>query len=360
MASTPSENNLEPFGPHVACDNSECQAMQRRYKMIYEKYMEQLQRVHALEHENELLGFDVRHKIAFLDLNKRQLGQMVEEQTLVADALQHRAPVDGGSHSVCDGCAYHRAALVTLRALNARNYPNVKANQEEGLRILEACRDELRAEKLTNARLRIRIGVNADPFWKNREVLQLRAEADRHRALCFEASREVERLKEELEGCRRGLSNAGDLIQVLESELMRVSVSGAKRKADELTMDEGLKSRLEAVFSITSDDVPPELEENALYDAFRATVCKDELEDCFDSMYAACHAGERLPPRERRLLAQGGARVCKGPFGACLRALGGRSRKRGTLTVWTNVGIKGAAAASYTPSVSPRGLVAST
>ena len=145
MTSTPSENNLQQLGTHATCNNIECQYMQVKYMAVYEKYVEQLQRVQALTHENELLAFDTRHKIAFLDLNKRQLGQMVEEQTLVADALQHRAPVDGGSHSVCDGCAYHRAALVTLRALNARNYPNVKANQEEGLRILEACRDELRA-----------------------------------------------------------------------------------------------------------------------------------------------------------------------------------------------------------------------
>jgi hypothetical protein len=358
MTSTPSENNLQQLGTHATCNNIECQYMQVKYMAVYEKYVEQLQRVQALTHENELLAFDTRHKIAFLDLNKRQLGQMVEHQTLLVDSLRHRAPVDGGS--VCDGCAPHRAALETLRALNASNYPNVKANQEEGVRILEACREELRAEKLTNARLRVRIGVNADSFWKDREVLQLREEVDRHRALCCEANKEVDRLKREVEGCRRGLRNAEHLIEMLESQVVSISVSGAKRKADELTMDEGLRSRLDAVFSITSDDVPPELEENALYDAFRATVCKDELDDCFDSMYAACHAGEKLPPRERRLLAQGGARVCKGPFGACLRALGGRSRKRGTLTVWTNVGIKGTTAASYTPSVSPHGLVAST
>ena len=343
MTSTPLEENLEPFGSHVACANSECQAMYQQYKVIYEKYFEQLQRLHAQMHENQLLAFDVKHKIAFLELNKNQLGQMVEQQTRIADILQHKvrvSDIDGGSHSVCDGCMHHRAALITQRLLNANNYPNIKANQDECQRVLEASREELRAEKLINAKLRIRIGVNADPFWKDREVLQLRGEVAHYKALCTETNEQAERLKGEMEVHRQRLVNSEHMIEILESELAR---AGAKRKAiDEdrpVAMDEGLARRFHSVFSIP-DSSGGEIEEYVLYDAFRATIREDELDDCFEAMYGACHSGERLSSRDRRHLSQGGTRVCKSPFGACLKALGGTSKKRGTLTVWTNVALK--------------------
>ena len=275
MTSTPLEENLETFGPQIACENSECQAMYCRYKAIYEKYFEQLQRLHAVVHENQLLAFDVKHRVAFLELNKKQLGQMVEQQTLIADVLQHKiSNVDGGSHSVCDGCAHHRAALITQRLLNANNYPNVKANQEEGQRILDASREELHAEKLINAKLRIRIGVNTDPFWKDREVLQLRGEVSHYKALCHETSEHVERLKGEMEVHRHRLIISEQKMEMLESELIKART---KRKADEIAMDEGLRCRFQSVFSIT-DASSDEMEENVLYDAFRAAVGDDE--DC--------------------------------------------------------------------------------
>ena len=111
------EDNLEQIYPQPTCKHEECQVLYGKYKAIYEKYYKNLERVHTLTHENQLLSCDVKHKVALLELDKEQLGLMIEQEKQVSDILLHKTPVSvhsvhGGEHPVCDNCMHHREALI--------------------------------------------------------------------------------------------------------------------------------------------------------------------------------------------------------------------------------------------------------
>jgi hypothetical protein len=369
------EDKLEPICSQPVCENEECQAMYCRYKTVYEKYCKNLQRVHTLTGENQLLSFEINHKVALLELDKQQLGRMLEQEKTVSDILQHSTDVSvdtisGGLHPVCAGCAHHRAALIQNRTLNSNNYPNVRRIHEENQRIIELYKKELQAERLINGRLRMQMGKNIDPFWKDQEVLQLRGEISSYKEMYEESNRNNDCLKEESDRCKQLLlisrRNVDELIKssmVSKEESMAVDEEnqrvGTKRKpAEDLSesavsakedgrgkvpltaiMDIVLEYRLGLVFSIDSEQ-GCEHEENFLYDTFRQSIDPDDLEECFESMYKACHPVDVFSPRDRKLLKEGVVRICKGSFSACLKALGGESKKRGSQTIWTNVNIK--------------------
>jgi hypothetical protein len=381
MIDSQEEDNLEKFGPQPTCENEECQAMYCRYKAIYTKYYENLQRVHTLTHENQLISSEIKHKVALLELDKQQLGYMLEQEKQVSDILQHKTDVsvnniNGGLHPVCTGCMYHRAALIQHRTLNSDNYPNVRRIHEENQRILESCKEELLVEKLINAKFRIRMGKNVDPFWKDQEVLQLRGELSQYKEMFEESKSNADSLKEELHKCKELLLILKQNRDMLENELVKSKMasknesetaddenqhrmSGKKRKLSgdfdesaDLALENGkgkkplmavmntvLEHRFGLVFFIDSEH-GCEHEENFLYDIFRQSIDSDDLERCFESVYKACHPEESFSLRDRKLLKEGLVRVCKGPFGACLKALGGESKKRGTQIIWTNVKIR--------------------
>jgi hypothetical protein len=375
------EDNLEPICPQPTCKHEECQVLYGKYKVIYEKYYKNLERVHTLTHENQLLSCDVKHKVALLELDKEQLGLMIEQEKQVSDILQHKAPVSvqsvhGGEHPVCDGCVHHRQALIQHRSNNAKNYTNVKAIQDKNQSIVDSYKKELDAALLINGRLRVKMGQNIDPFWKDKETLQLRGELSQCKEMYEASKRNANSLKAELEKCKAQVLILKKDRDVLENELSesrmvtkdkaleagsedRGRMSGTKRKlmeeADEseaqaieegkskkpltATMNAALEYRLGLVFFIDPGHAC-ENEENLLYDTFRESVDSEDLERCFESIYKACHPEDQFSSRDRRLLKEGGVRVCKGPFGACLKAFGGESKKRGTQTIWTNITIK--------------------
>jgi len=379
MTDQDEEGSLEQFGPGCMCENEECQSMYARYKAIYEQHVGHLEQIHKLTQDNQLLSSEIKHRVAFLELNKQQLGQMLEHEKMICDILQHKTNVStkntsGGLHPVCEGCMYHRSALVLQRSLNSNNYPNVRAVQEEGLRVLKSAQDELMAEKLINGKLRVKIQMRNDPFWKDREVTQLGEEVSRYKSMYEESSKHADALKGELDKCKQQLLISNEKIDMLETELIKAktdleelatanqskqkSSNGMKRKHEDsddrsasnkedgkakkaltATMDAVLRYRLGLVFSVVSEGAC-EYEENFLYDTFRQSIDQEDLVECFESMYKACHPGESLSLRDKKLLKEGVVRVCKGPFSACLNALGGESRKRCTQTIWTNLAIK--------------------
>jgi hypothetical protein len=375
------EDNLEPICPRPTCKHEECQGMYGKYKAIYEKYYKNLERVHTLTHENQLLSYDVKHKVALLELDKEQLGLMIEQEKQVSDILLHETPVSvhsvhGGEHPVCEGCMHHRQALIQYRTNNAKNYTNVKAIQDKNQSNVDSYKKELDAALVINGRLRMRIAQNSDPFWTDKEILQLRSELSQCKERYEESRRNADSLKAALEKCKEQVLILKKDRDVLENELSESRMvtkdkaleagsedrgrrSGTKRKlmedADESEAQEGeegkskkpltaamnaaLEYRLGLVFFIDPGHAC-ENEENLLYDTFRDSVASDDLERCFESIYKACHPEDQFSSRDRRLLKEGKVRVCKGPFGACLKAFGGESKKRWTQTIWTNITIK--------------------
>jgi hypothetical protein len=375
------EDNLEQLYPQPTCGSEECQVLYIKYKVTYDKYYRNLQRVHMLTHENQLLSSEIKHKVALLELEKEQLGLMLEQEKKVSDILQHNIDVsvdniNGGLYPVCAGCVNHRAALIQHRTNNSENYNNVRRIHEENTRIMESCKKEVQTERLINGKLRMQMGKSIDPFWKDQEVLQLRRGLSQYKEMYEESKCKADSLKAELGKCKERLLISKLNCNMLENELIKSRMAskdesvaadsedqgqmvGTKRKLAEESdeseaqarengkgkkplmamMNTILEHRFGLVFCIDSEH-GCEHEENFLYDIFRQSIDSDDLERCFESVYKACHPEESFSLRDRKLLKEGLVRVCKGPFGACLKALGGESKKRGTQIIWTNVKIR--------------------
>jgi hypothetical protein len=208
------------------------------------------------------------------------------------------------------------------------------------------------------------------------EVLQLKEEeVSNYKEMYEESKSKADSLKKELDTCKEHLlilrkekdlqvnklvksRMASDKEPMATDGKDQVKKTGTKRKLAEdsngsaafakedgkgkkpltAVMNTVLKYKLGLVFSIDLEH-GCEHEENFLYDIFRQSIDSDDLERCFESMYKACHPEESFSLRDRKLLKEGLVRVCKGPFSACLKALGGVYKKRGTQTIWTNVAI---------------------
>ena len=85
--------NLEQFWVHQVCDREEHQAVYFKYTNLYGRYSDQYQVMNVLIHQNDLLSFNTKHKISYLELNNKHIWQMLEQQTLIADILQHKSDI---------------------------------------------------------------------------------------------------------------------------------------------------------------------------------------------------------------------------------------------------------------------------
>jgi hypothetical protein len=107
------------------------------------------------------------------------------------------------------------------------------------------------------------------------------------------------------------------------------------------TLNEDLTRKLDCLF-IRTHNLDLEMDENKLYDAFLLDQPEAERLPILHSMYAACHGGATIPEKEAKnydpnASESGSGRIAKKSFAACLRAMGGIFKRKGTKIVWRNI-----------------------
>lgn len=375
---TETGSDLEPFGITVLCDKPDCVAMYAKYSSVYDKYLKQHQDYKTLKDQNTLLSFDFRHKLSLLETQQKHLKHIIDKEKAATDAMQNMATSEGMTAwgaSTCSGCVHHRNALIAYRTYTSKNCDSIMDLQTEEKRILDSAREDLKVALMANAKLKVQSMKCNDPFWKDREVQSLKEEVSKYKSLAEKADQTIVQLKREKEEGAVRLAICKQRAESLETELIRMRMNDRpdfghvshaesprpKRKLEEcevklekpseedcaeskktpianLAFSDPLTQKLLSVFSVAEDgEGNPTTEETALYDVFVASVPPDEREAYFEAMYTACHPGERFSQRDRKLLKEGVVRVCKTSFAACLAAIGGECKKRGTQNVWTNI-----------------------
>jgi hypothetical protein len=89
------------------------------------------------------------------------------------------------------------------------------------------------------------------------------------------------------------------------------------------------------------------IDENTLYDSFLLDQPENERLEALSQVYAACHDGQDMQERDKKrfkldLLGDpnDSSRVNKRSFAACLKAMGGVSRRKYNKIVWVNVHLR--------------------
>ena len=123
-----------------------------------------------------------------------------------------------------------------------------------------------------------------------------------------------------------------------------ISVAAAPKSRElqaKLTND--LDTRFRILFDVNSF-CSAGLDENTLYDNFFLDQPEKERLDVLEELFAVCHDGNRMPERDRKkykydLLGEPSesSRIGKRSFAACLKALGGVSKRKNNTIFWTNV-----------------------
>ena len=139
----------------------------------------------------------------------------------------------------------------------------------------------------------------------------------------------------------------GDCEMLREAALERpVEVVGSAQRRIDLVpmMDTGLMMLFETLF-VRTGALEKGIEETKLYDDFVMDQPPSQRLDILKSMYSACHNGRPMPEQESRRFhdnaeTSGSGRVAKQSFAACLQAIGGISKKKGTRSVWLNIRVR--------------------
>ena len=139
----------------------------------------------------------------------------------------------------------------------------------------------------------------------------------------------------------------GDCEMLREAALERpVEVVGSAQRRIDLVpmMDTDLKMLFETLF-VRTGALEKGIEETKLYDDFIMDQPPSKRLDILKSMYSACHDGRPMPEQESRRFhdnaeTSGSGRVAKQSFAACLKAIGGISKKKGTRSVWLNIRVR--------------------
>ena len=119
----------------------------------------------------------------------------------------------------------------------------------------------------------------------------------------------------------------------------RVPTAVVQEKKDKKQFKEiQLIERFNSAFIITEYACCP-IHERILYDTMLALIPKSEQEAFIESMYAACHPGEKLSSRDRKNF-KAGKRVGKTSFNWYLKAIGGVCKTTAMGNVWVNVEIR--------------------
>ena len=89
------------------------------------------------------------------------------------------------------------------------------------------------------------------------------------------------------------------------------------------------------------------IDENTLYDSFLMDQPENERLEVLSQVYAACHNGQDMQERDKKkfksdLLGdqKDSSRVNKRSFAACLKTMGGISRRRNNKIVWVNIHLR--------------------
>ena len=141
-----------------------------------------------------------------------------------------------------------------------------------------------------------------------------------------------------LEGKCEELLEAANYKPVQEVEVVEVPKASKELKAN---LDQELRRRLDCLF-IRTFNLDLEIEENKLYDAFLLDQPEHERLAMLHRMYKACHGGEPIPDKEAKNYdpnapETGSGRIAKKSFAACLRAMGGVFKRKGTKILWRNI-----------------------
>ena len=141
-----------------------------------------------------------------------------------------------------------------------------------------------------------------------------------------------------LEGKCEELLEAANYKPVQEVEVVEVPKASKELKAN---LDQELRRRLDCLF-IRTFNLDLEIEENKLYDAFLLDQPEHERLGMLHRMYKACHGGEPIPDKEAKNYdpnapETGSGRIAKKSFAACLRAMGGVFKRKGTKILWRNI-----------------------
>ena len=125
-------------------------------------------------------------------------------------------------------------------------------------------------------------------------------------------------------------------VEVVESEQRRIDLVPV--------MDEELKVLFNTLF-VKTGTMDKAIEETKLYDDFVNDQPPSKRLAVLKKVYSACHEGRQMPEQESKRFnddpaSTGNGRIAKQSFAACLKAMGGISKKKGTRSVWLNIRVR--------------------
>ena len=344
---------FEPIGDNTACNAEGCQHLYSMYTALYGTYVGVVMANHGLVAVNKELNNHKQCKIDLLQEELRVTKNQLAEANVMLDGLQGNLEPELSTDwaPTCPGCVKHRTALVIQRNLSRNNQEKTRAIGLDCNATLDQLIVEYKTIQRENGILRVKQAQTPCPFWHETAYKHLEDEVKRQKALVYEANRRASEYERDRDRAQIMLElatkRANSAEKKLCDELFNV---GQKRKLEEEVVEEDdvnvepdaqLVEKLISVFSITRTP-SSEIEEKVLYDTFMKCTPAADHERFLEAMYRACHPGEsRMPQSQRKKIPQigeeNGPQVCKASFAACLRAVGGVCRKRGSSNVWVNV-----------------------
>ena len=123
-----------------------------------------------------------------------------------------------------------------------------------------------------------------------------------------------------------------------------ISVADAPKSRElQAKLTDDLETRFRILFDVTNY-CGAGMEENRLYDSFFSDQPEKERLDVLEELFSVCHDGNKMPERDRKKYKHDlmgdpseSSRIGKRSFAACLKALGGISKRKNNTIYWINV-----------------------
>jgi hypothetical protein len=294
-------NNLRDFVQDPLARDEEIIKLRKEAKQWETMYLSK--NTSAFNANREAEKYHNENQGLFAELKNRQaditsLQREVQSQKEVIETMKTATPEDLQTHTV-----------EVCRNLICRNKINA----------LKAERDE-KERRINDMNLDLLIIQNGSKQFKE----DARYWQDQHKLL--------------MEGKCEELLEAANYKPVQEVEVVEVPKASKELKAN---LDQELRRRLDCLF-IRTFNLDLEIEENKLYDAFLLDQPEHERLAMLHRMYKACHGGQPIPDKEAKNYdpnapETNSGRIAKKSFAACLRAMGGVFKRKGTKILWRNI-----------------------
>lgn len=319
-------------------NNSKCQSDQCAF---YSECLEQKDQIKSLQDQLDILSFEVRTKVAYLEIQTNEYKDLLAHQEKINDALQGKATVTPlclpeNVKPTCAGCVHHRNALVYSREMISSNHGVIQSRNQETERILDDAKTQLANERLINGKLRVSMNTLQKQQESTPKIKALERENIQHIQTIRILSDQLKEARELIDTLRQDAPNSK--VQPADQRPSNPQKRKHHEMSPPINLTNELKSLFKQVFSFLQDN-DQLLEENILYDAFLSSVHESQRPCCFEAIHKACHNGEQLSTKELKNLIDGKGRTCKSSFSACLEAMGGTVKKNGTQKLWTNIKI---------------------